>query len=349
MAATAVPRVKTKKLLVRRFVSGNTRRLRAAAQVVFLGLNVWIAAQFWLFVRQFETPGAAQTVARPPGVEGWLPIAGLMNLKAFLLTGQIPALHPATLFLITAFLSMSLLLRKAFCSWLCPVGTLSEWLWKAGRSIFGRNFALPRWLDIGLRSLKYILMGLFVYVVAAMSVDGIRAFLESPYGMIADVKMLNLFRLMTRTTAIVLGVLMVASIFVQNFWCRYLCPYGALMGLAALASPLRIRRDEKLCIDCAKCAKACPSKLPVDVLVQIRSAECLGCMECVNVCPAEGALDMKALGRKKVQPWMIAAGVAAIFFGLVGYARVSGHWHSNVPNSVYERLIPNADEFTHPR
>jgi polyferredoxin len=222
-------------------------------------------------------------------------------------------------------------------------------LWKAGRSIFGGNFTLPRWLDIGLRSLKYILLALFAYVVIAMSVDGIHAFLESPYGIIADVKMLNLFRLMGTTTAIVLGVLAVASVFMQNFWCRYLCPYGALMGLAALFSPLRIRRDEKLCIDCAKCAKACPSHLPVDVLVQIRSAECLGCMECVNVCPAEGALDMKVLARRRVQPWMIAAGVAAIFFGLVGYAQITGHWHSYVPDSVYQRLIPNAAEFAHPR
>ena len=76
-----------------------------------------------------------------------------------------------------------------------------------------------------------------------MSVEGIRAFLESPYGVIADVKMLNLFRLMGVTTAVVLGFLAVASVFVQNFWCRYLCPYGALTGLLALLSPLRIRRD----------------------------------------------------------------------------------------------------------
>ena len=349
MAAVASPRVRMKKLLVRRFVSKGTRRLRPAVQIAFLALNVIIAVQFYFFVRQFEIPGSIYSVARPPGVEGWLPIAGMMNLKAFLLTREIPALHPATMFLLVAFLTMSLLLRKAFCSWLCPVGTLSEWLWKAARSISQRNFALPRWLDIGLRSLKYILLALFVYVVVNMSVEGIHAFLQSPYGIIADVKMLNLFRLMGVTTAVVLGVLTIASILVQNFWCRYLCPYGALMGLAALMSPLRIRRDEKLCIDCAKCAKACPSQLPVDVLVTIRSAECLGCMECVNVCPAEGALDMKAFARKRISSWMVAAGVGLIFFGLVGYAQFSGHWHSDVPNAVYEQLVPHAAEFAHPR
>ena len=307
------------------------------------------AFSFTVFVHQFEVPGATYTVTRPPGVEGWLPIAGLMNLKSFLLTHAIPDLHPATMFLLLAFVSMSLLLRKAFCSWVCPVGTIQEWLWKAGRSTFHRNWKIPRSVDLPLRSLKYILFALFAYVVVKMSPDAIHAFLYSPYGVIADVKMLNFFRFLGITGAVVLGAIAFASIFVQNFWCRYLCPYGALMGLVAMLSPLRIRRNATLCIDCAKCAKACPSALPVDTLVQIRSAECLGCMECVNACPAEGALDMMVVNRRRLQPWMIAAGVAVIFFSAVGYAKWTGHWQSDIPNSVYERLVPNAASYEHPR
>src|SRR5215470_2392955 len=107
MAATTAPRFRTKKLLVRRFVPKSMRRLRPAFQIAFLLLNTAIAAQFYLFVRQFEVSGSEYTIARPPGVEGWLPIAGLMNLKSLLLTGQITRLHPATLFLLIAFLSIS--------------------------------------------------------------------------------------------------------------------------------------------------------------------------------------------------------------------------------------------------
>ncbi len=61
-----------------------------------------------------------------------------MNLKAFLLTGDVPRIHPAASFLLAAFVLMSILLRKAFCGWLCPVGAISEWLWKLGRGSFGR-------------------------------------------------------------------------------------------------------------------------------------------------------------------------------------------------------------------
>ncbi len=191
-------------------------------------------------------------------------------------------------------------------------------------------------------------MGLFVWVVASMSVAAIQEFLESPYGMVDDVKMLNLFRDLAVPGATILAVLVLGSIVVQNFWCRYFCPYGALMGLVSMASPLRIRRDAGLCIDCAKCAKACPSALPVDRLITIRSAECIGCMQCVAACPAEGALFLSTPRRKRVPPWAIAAGVAALFLGVYAYGLWSGHWNTDLTDSEYFQLVPHANEFEHP-
>ncbi len=289
--------------LIRRTDRDYSQQLRLGLQLAFLALNVWIGVQFYGWVRWAETGGATRAVERPAGVEGWLPIAGLMQLKYVLAAHQWPMIHPAGLFLFTAFLLISFLLRKAFCSWLCPVGTLSEYLWKLGRYTFRRNFALPRWLDIALRGIKYLLLAFFACAVASMSATAIAGFLADPYGLIVDVRMLNFFRFLGGTAAFVLLGLMVASIFVQNFWCRYLCPYGALLGLVSMLSPLRIRRQESTCIDCAKCAKACPSSLPVDKLVQIRSAECTGCLECVAVCPAKDTLILAA-PKKKADPRM---------------------------------------------
>jgi len=341
----AAPRIKK---LGKRAAPDHSQLLRRSVQLAFLALNVWIAIQFCLFVRYYETGGQTVWAGRPPGVEGWLPIASLMNLKVFLATGQMPRLHPAGMFLLVAFAAMSWLFRKSFCGWLCPVGTVSEYLWRLGRRTFGRNFRLPRRLDIGLRSLKYLLLGLFLYAVGSMSVVAIRAFLEGPYGIVDDVKMLNFFRFLGLAGGVVVALLVVASVFVENFWCRYLCPYGALMGLAALASPLRIRRDASLCIDCAKCAKACPSALPVDRLIAIQSAECTACLQCVAACPAAGALLMAAPRKRRVPAWAIAAGVAMLFLGVCGYAQWSGNWRTDLPSQVYFQLIPHASEFTHP-
>jgi polyferredoxin len=341
-----------RKKLLRRAPPDHSRAIRRSFQAAFLLLNVWLGALFYAWVTRLER--GAQITPRPAGVEGWLPIAGLMNLKYWISTGRVPATHPAALFLLVSFLAIAFLFRKSFCSWLCPVGTLSEYLWRAGRQIFRRNFHLPRWLDFPLRSLKYLLLGFFVWAVANMSAGAVAEFMHSPYGAIADVRMLNFFRYLGETAAIVLGILVVASVLVQNFWCRYLCPYGALLGITSLFSPLRIRRSEQACIDCAKCAKVCPSALPVDKLITIKSAECTGCLECVAVCPAAGALQMslprwtRSPNEGRLPAWAMAVGIAVLFLGIVGYAKAAGYWNGDVPDSVYRQLVPNATEVEHP-
>jgi polyferredoxin len=342
----------TRKKLIRRTDVDYSQGLRRTLQALFLLLNLWIGVQFYSWVRWAELGGLGKEVFRPSGVEGWLPIEGLMQLKYFVLTGQVPRIHPAGFFLFVAFLAISFVFRKAFCSWLCPIGTLSEYLWRLGRFIFRRNYSLPRWADLALRSIKYIVLALFAYAVANMSAKAIAEFLGSPYGLIVDVRMLNFFRYLSGTAAYVVLGLAIASLFVQNFWCRYLCPYGAFLGIASTFSPLRITRDESSCIDCAKCAKACPAALPVDKLIQIRSAECTGCLECVAVCPAKDTLAATApyafKTRRAIPAWGVAVAITFIFLGLVGYAKLSNHWTTAVPRQVYLQLVPNASEQQHP-
>jgi polyferredoxin len=171
--------------------------------------------------------------------------------------------------------------------------------------------------------------------------------------------MLNFFRDIGQTAAIVIALLILLSMLVQYFWCRYLCPYGALLGIASLFSPMKIRRDAEACIDCGKCARACPSNLPVDRLVQVRSVECAACMACIAACPAQDALQFALPPRKAttlvarwwrrtVSPRAVVAILACIFFGLVFCAKVTGHWQTNLPREVYMNLVSHASDATHP-
>ncbi len=357
--AEIVPTPTTRKKLIRRIAADNSQHVRHAIQIVFVLLNAWLGIQFYLWARFFERGGTGFQVSRPVGAEGWLPIAGLMNFKAFVATGRVPIIHPAAMFLFMAFVGMSLVAKKSFCSWLCPVGTFSEFLAGIGKKLFRRNLHLPRWLDVPLRGLKYLLLGFFAFIIASMSAAAINEFMATPYGLIADVKMLNFFRGMSETAIVVIAALVALSVLVEHFWCRYLCPYGALMGIASLLSPLKIRRNPQACIDCAKCAHACPASLPVDKLVQIRSVECTACMACVAACPAEGALQFSLAQsnaqssgqpryRHAVTPLGMVGLLAIIFFGLVLLARATNHWQTHVPQSVYQELVPNANQATHP-
>ena len=368
-----------KKPFIRRHVLDHSQRVRHTVQIAFLALNAWLGLEFYLWVRYYKTNGHSFYIDRPAGVEGWLPIAGLMNLKYFLSTHHVSAIHPAAMVLLVIFLLSSWLLKKSFCSWLCPVGTVSEYLWHLGQQLFHRSLLLPRWLDIPLRSLKYLLLAFFVYVVATLSADGLQQFLLAPFGIIADVKMLNFFRHMSLIGIAVILTLVLLSIMIQNVWCRFLCPYGALMGLVSILSPIKIRRDQAACIDCNKCTHACPSHLPVAQLVTIRSAECTGCLSCIAACPAENALNFAlppranatyaahtfptntetspaarslALSNARwqhstLQPHTVVLILAILFFGLITFARTTHHWQTNLPRSIYQQLVPHADDYNH--
>lgn len=124
----------------------NASTWRRATQFLLLAINIYIGVAFYYWVRYFETAGASVYAPRPGGIEGWLPIAGLMNIRYTLETGMLAPVHAAFMLLLVTFILISLLLKKAFCSWMCPVGTLSELLGNLGKKLTGRYFTLPRWL-----------------------------------------------------------------------------------------------------------------------------------------------------------------------------------------------------------
>ena len=318
----------------------NSQTLRAGLQVTFLALCAWIGVEFALFMRWAQSGGAAPYVAHPAGAEGFLPISALLSLKYWLVTGRVHGAHPAGLFIFVAILAMGLLLSKAFCSWLCPVGTLSEALWKVGHKYFRRTLATPKWADYPLRSLKYLLLAFFVWAIWKMDGPMLEGFLDSPFNALADVKMYLFFAHISGFALGVILVLAVLSLGVQNVWCRYLCPYGALLGLLSLASPLRITRQQDTCIDCGLCTKACPSRIQVHQAGRVASDECTACYRCVEVCPVKDTLGMRAPAGKALPGWVFGALVAGLFVAVTGLAMAAGQWRTRISPQEYLQLLP---------
>lgn len=324
-------------------------RLRALMQWGLLIVCLYLGARFGLFVRHFETFGQTPAYQRPPGVEGFLPIGALVSLKHWLVNGMIDVIHPAALVLFVTFLLLALLTKNAFCSWLCPVGTLSEALWKAGHRLTGRTFRLWPWPDRLLRGMKYLLLLFFLKLIAIdMPAAAPREFLNSPYWAVADVRMLHFFIAPSNLSLGVLTVLIVLSIVYRNFWCRYLCPYGALLGLLSLVSPLKVRRHREHCIDCRRCTTGCPGQVAVHRKQTVHSTECNACLTCIANCPAPGALDLRpALWPRPLPGWGFALLVLLLLCGGIGAGMFSGHWESALTYRDYQQLIPLAGRLTH--
>jgi ferredoxin len=313
-------------------------RVRFLTQSLFSAVTVLLGVQLGRFYLAAQA-GQIPLPARPPGTEAFLPISGIMGVIDWMYQGSLNRIHPAATVLVLIALAMAFFLRKGFCSWVCPVGFFSELLARFGRWSFGRNFRPWRWVDIPLRSLKYLLMAFFVGAVLTMSAEALQGFIQSPYNRVAEVKMGLFFLDLTRTGTIVLGVLVLASVFIQGAWCRYLCPYGALLGLFSWFSPAKITRVADSCVDCGLCDKGCMARLPISSSHSISSPECTGCLDCLAICPRQGALELRVLKRRSISPMAFAGAVAVLFVsGYLG-ARVMGVWENGIQDQEYvERL-----------
>ena len=265
------------------------------------GLHVWLLGQ-----------GTSPWLVRPDVVDGFLPIAGGLGLRAWLGQGLVDPHHPAATITVLVLSLSALLLGRAFCAWFCPIGLVGEWLHRLRNRLLPGEWTPPRWLDWLLRAQKFLVLGFLLFIILlAVPAAALPGYFTSPYHQAADMKMGAFFFNLSLVSGLCLGwVLLLTATFRQGF-CRYLCPYGAWLALLGLLTPLRIRRDPVRCLrssghDCDKCSRACPSRIQVHQLITVRSLECTSCLSCVAACPRRAdALHLGTPHRRLSPRWLL--------------------------------------------
>jgi len=328
------------------------QKYRYTLQIVFALIVIWIGIEFHLFITYLESNGTGTFFERPPGVDSFLPISSLMSIYYWILSGILHNAHPAGVFILIAVLSLSWIFGKSFCSWICPIGTLSEYIADFGdkvqKKLFKKVYKIPRFLDYPLRSLKYLIFGFFAYAIFTMSAATLKEFLDGSYNIVSDVKMYYFFADITSFSLKVIGILFLLSIFIRGFWCRYLCPYGALLGIMTLLTPNKITRNADTCTDCGKCSLVCPSRIKVDKVKTVISDECTTCMLCVDACPVNDTLQLQnIINKKRVPKRIVAFGIIIIFLVVTGIGMLTGNWQNNVTKEEYLQHFENLEQIDH--
>jgi polyferredoxin/Pyruvate/2-oxoacid:ferredoxin oxidoreductase delta subunit len=305
------------------------------------------------------------------------PLAGLATMLA-----ARAWLEPFALALVT--LAAALLLGRVWCGWICPLGTLLGWLrFRSARRLGAR-------MPDGLRRVKYVLLGAIVvlaalqnltllaldplalltrtvttsvipgFVFAAGTLETLGMSWGPTTGVVSWVEQHFRGSVLPTTQPryeqgvalfLVLLAVILLGVLADRFWCRYLCPLGALLGLVSKVQVLRPLAAGGCCGSCGACAGACRQDaiLTSAAGARVVTSECTMCLDCLVACPKPGGMSV-AVGRPG--PWAaydpgrrdavvaLGAGVGAALLLGTGIARaVKGPGLVRPPGAQDERVF----------
>ncbi|MBC7765831.1 MAG: 4Fe-4S binding protein [Hyphomonadaceae bacterium] len=258
-----------------------------------------------------------------PSIHALCPFGGLESLYTFFGSGTfIAKIYAGTLILFAITLVLAIVFRRSFCGLICPFGALQEFFAKLGKKLFGKRFVIPKKMDKPFRFLKYVI--LFITVFYAWKTAGLWMAPYDPWSAYAHLpEGLGSVWESSAAGLIILVITIVGSMLYDRFFCKYLCPMGALYGIIGKISPYRVVRNEDKCVNCGLCTKNCPVNIDVQHTNEVKTAECLNCQTCVLNCPKAGALEMKA-GKKTVNPFVAIVLVLALFFVPILISQAAG-------------------------
>ncbi len=268
--------------------------------------------------------------------EGWCPLGGVEALYGYLTVGNLTcSLGVSNFYILGGVLLLALLVRRAFCGYACPVGTISEWLQAGARRLGLRAWRVPYRFDRALALLKYVVLALILYFTWRVGELVFRGY-DPCYALISrhgeDI---------TIWAYVISGAIILASLVLTVPFCRWLCPLAAVFTPFSRFGLARVRRQAQACIDCGACGRICPMAIPVDRLREVTAARCTSCLDCLQACPKrhEGAL-LWGPPRPLGQSWSPVLAVVAVLASIGG--AVAATYAFPLPSFVWTRGTPPA-------
>ena len=272
--------------------------IRACAAILF---NGYIAG----FTKKSIFTGKTKAFCVPvlncyscPGALGACPIG---SLQAVLGSGRFP------FYVLGSLMLFGVVMGRLVCGLLCPFGLIQDLLHR----IPGKKIKVPEKADRPLRYLKYVILLVFVIVLPAFWRDSYGSYapwfckyicsagtLEGGMPLVLlNPELRKLAGVIFTWKTLVLAAVIIGTVLIPRFFCRYLCPLGAFYSLFNRFSMYRMEYDKGSCIGCGMCEKACP--MAVKVTEDINCAECIRCGKCADVCPKHAICATFRLTEKK--------------------------------------------------
>ena len=188
-------------------------------------------------------------------------------------------------------LVLTIFCGRLFCSFVCPLGTMQEIIY----ALFGKKKRnrkqIPLYQERRFAPVKYLVL---IITILLSLVGGNYIFIR-----LCPVYALSLLPDIAFSGLIVTLLIIIAGIFLERFWCRFLCPYAALMNLFMRLGQLvhfprcKIHRNLERCNDCEICSLSCPMNINITEEEYVQNLNCILCFKCAEKCPKPDTLKGK--------------------------------------------------------
>jgi len=246
-----------------------------------------------------------------------------------------PALFPSALLIIA-----TMIFGRFFCGFMCAFGTLGDAVHFIGKKLFKLNYRIPEATDKKLKWLKYVLLVFLIFTW----ISGIGVFSGwSPWDAFGSLMSFPpdfayAFTSMTIGTILLL-LIVIGSLFVERFFCRYFCPMGAIFSIASKLKIAKIKKTRTNCGRCKVCTNNCKMGIPLYQSDVVNSGECIQCMKCVSACPRSNVKFTVA--SKDAAPLLVSVAAASViglyYMGNIGVSAYETSYNQTVISDALSR------------
>lgn len=200
--------------------------------------------------------------------------------------------------LLIALFFLTAVVGNFYCGWVCPFGTLQEFLGKVGSRIVKKKIRFSPALAKYLKYSKYLIYS----IIVLNGFLGFAGAFSDTAGFNGNFSFMSITGLLASSSALTavsslalvyLLLYLVAALFVDRPFCNYFCPDSIKYNLTSFLRLVSVKRDEEKCVHCKKCDNTCPMQIEISNVVKLRSANCINCMLCITACPVKGALQYR--------------------------------------------------------
>lgn len=213
---------------------------------------------------------------------------------------------------VLTLIPLTIIFGRFFCGWFCAFGTFNDFIYRVSQKIFKRKLTLNPRVNSVLSQLKYVIL---IFIVYFSWTKGSNLFTgASPWDAFAQLPQFTEVLTQYKIGFLILVFIIIGAALIERFFCRFLCPLGAIYSIVSALRIFSINKPTEKCGNCRICTQNCPMGIELYKFDQVTTGECINCLRCTSVCPRKN--PQARIINQNINPVLSAIIVITAFIGL---------------------------------